>query len=345
MDNFENQIIDAIKKIRDLRQRPGEVRIFRTITKDAATNISLADVQQKIDQMISSSQLQNKPFQGMDSYYVLSDSIQENNSICDAVLELFEQKLDTTPPIKVSNSVETPSLLNDLRNSDNTKNMSYDVDVQLVAIKAYFMNEIYELKHEISQLKGQEKTGKCDISESTLTNILKSKICTLQEQNSFIKSELQQKQIIIEKLLDISKNQIKNNSPSNGINQSDKRQGETNRSNKVVHQSSKEKGNPNNEHIRNARNDIRNNTRKKITVIGDSMVKFLRSDEMSSVNNAVNVMKHPGSSTDDMVDCVRPVTRKKLDVLIMHVGTNDLTKGVNTLSKVVQNSKRHSRRR
>ena len=333
MDNFENQIIHAIKKIRDLRQRPDVDRIFRTITKDAATNISLADVQQKIDQMISSSQLQNKPFQGMDSYYVLSDSIQENNSICNTVLELLEQKLDTTPPIKENNSVETPSL-NDLKNSDNTKNMSYDVDVQLVAIKAYFMNEIYELKREISQLKVQEKTGKCDSSESTLTDILKSQIRILQEQNSFIKSELHQKQIIIEKLLDINKNRIINNCPSNGINQSDKRQGEKNSSNKVVHQFSKEKGNPNNEHIRNTRNDSNNNMRKKITVIGDSMVKFLRSDEMSSVNNAVNVMKHPGSTTDDMVDYVRPVTRKKPDVIIMHVGTNDLTKGVNTMSKV-----------
>ena len=94
----------------------------------------------------------------MDSYYVLSDSIQENNSICNTVLELLEQNLETTPPIKVNNSVETPSL-NDLKNSDNTKNMSYDVDVQLVAIKAYFMNEIYELKREISKLKVQEKTG------------------------------------------------------------------------------------------------------------------------------------------------------------------------------------------
>ena len=64
------------------------------------------------------------------------------------------------------------------------------------------------------------------------------------------------------------------------------------------------------------------------------MVKFLRSDEMSSVNNAVNIMKHPGSTTDDMVDYVRPVTRKEPDVIIMHVGTNDLTKGVNTMSKV-----------
>ena len=62
MDNFENQIIDAIKKIRDLRQRSDADRIFRTITKDAATNISLADVQQKVDQMISSSQLKRNHF-------------------------------------------------------------------------------------------------------------------------------------------------------------------------------------------------------------------------------------------------------------------------------------------
>ena len=46
----------------------------------------------------------------MDSYCILSDSIQENNSICNTILELFEQKLDTTSPIKVTNSVETPSL-------------------------------------------------------------------------------------------------------------------------------------------------------------------------------------------------------------------------------------------
>ena len=111
----------------------------------------------------------------MDSYYVLSDSIQENNSICNTVLELLEQKLDTTPPIKENNSVETPSL-NDLKISDNTKNMSYDVDVQLVAIKAYFMNEIYELKREISQLKVQEKPG----SVAVQNRLLKSQIRILQ---------------------------------------------------------------------------------------------------------------------------------------------------------------------
>ena len=82
--------------------------------------------------------------------------------------------------------------------------------MQTIAIKAYFINEIYELKREISQLKGQVKTGKCESLESISTEILKSKICILQEQNAFIKLE-QQKQIIIGKV------QISNkkNCPSN----------------------------------------------------------------------------------------------------------------------------------
>ena len=127
-------------------------QMWTSITKYTATKISSVNFQQKIEQMISSSQLQNKSFQGRDSYYVVSSNIQENNSICNAVLELFDQKLDTTPLIKVSSSVKTPSF-NDLKGSSNIKSMSRDVDVELVAIKAYFMNEIYKLKREINSDK------------------------------------------------------------------------------------------------------------------------------------------------------------------------------------------------
>ena len=45
-------------------------------------------------------------------------------------------------------------------------------------------------------------------------------------------------------------------------------------------------------------------------------------------------MKHPGCSSEDMVDYVKPMARKKTDTLIIHVGTNDLTKSVNTMKKV-----------
>ena len=96
----------------------------------------------------------------------------------------------------------------------------------------------------------------------------------------------------------------------------------------------KKRRNPNIEYISNTRNDSNKNTIKKITVIRDSMVKFLRANEMSSVNNAINVMKHSGYTADTMVDYVRPVTRKKPDVIIIHVGMTGLIKGVNMMSKV-----------
>ena len=69
-------------------------------------------------------------------------------------------------------------------------------------------------------------------------------------------------------------------------------------------------------------------------MIGDSIVKYLRSYELSSSDQSVSIMKHPGCSPEDMVDYEKPVARKKPDTLIIHVGTNDLIKGVNTMRKV-----------
>ena len=42
--SFENKIIDGKKKIIDLKQLSNKDIIFKTISKDAATNISLAYV-------------------------------------------------------------------------------------------------------------------------------------------------------------------------------------------------------------------------------------------------------------------------------------------------------------
>ena len=69
-------------------------------------------------------------------------------------------------------------------------------------------------------------------------------------------------------------------------------------------------------------------------VIGDSIVKHLRSDELSSSDKSISIMRHPGCSLENMVDYVKPVARKKPDTLIIHVGTNDLANGVNTMKKV-----------
>ena len=52
------------------------------------------------------------------------------------------------------------------------------------------------------------------------------------------------------------------------------------------------------------------NISKKVMVIGESVVKYLRSDELSSTDKSISIMKHPGCYSEDMVDYVKPVARK-----------------------------------
>ena len=76
------------------------------------------------------------------------------------------------------------------------------------------------------------------------------------------------------------------------------------------------------------------NISKKETVIGDSIVKYLRSGELSSSNKSISIMKHPGCSSENMVDYVKRIAKKKPETLIIHVGRNDLIKAVNIMKKV-----------
>ena len=45
MDSFENQIITPVKKIRKANRRADAEKIFKTITKESASNLTLDDVQ------------------------------------------------------------------------------------------------------------------------------------------------------------------------------------------------------------------------------------------------------------------------------------------------------------
>ena len=73
------------------------------------------------------------------------------------------------------------------------------------------MNEIDELKKEMKNLKQQGNCRDKLAAENNSGILLKSQISFLQEQNSFIKTELQQKQIVAEKPLDLQKNRLQNN--------------------------------------------------------------------------------------------------------------------------------------
>ena len=77
-----------------------------------------------------------------------------------------------------------------------------------------------------------------------------------------------------------------------------------------------------------------NTIKKKVTVIGDSVTKYLRSDELSTSERSVTFMKHPGCSTKNMTDYIKPIAKKNSDTILLHVGTNDLAEDINAMKNV-----------
>ena len=70
-------------------------------------------------------------------------------------------------------------------------------------------------------------------------------------------------------------------------------------------------------------------------------------DEGLQKDHNVQVKRHPGATTRDIVDYVRPVIRKKPDCIILHAGTNDLTSQektdtTNNFREIIEEAKRVS---
>ena len=72
---------------------------------------------------------------------------------------------------------------------------------------------------------------------------------------------------------------------------------------------------------------------RHICIIGDSIVKHITGPGISK-SDQVQVKTHPGDTTDDIIDYITPTIRQKPDIVIIHSGTNDLTKNVNTMIRV-----------
>ena len=71
---------------------------------------------------------------------------------------------------------------------------------------------------------------------------------------------------------------------------------------------------------------------KKVFIIGDSMIKNI-TDTGISRENIRKIRPHPGATTIDIYDYIKPELRQKPDVVIVHCGTNDIRNNTNTVKK------------
>ena len=75
------------------------------------------------------------------------------------------------------------------------------------------------------------------------------------------------------------------------------------------------------------------NTRKRVFIIGDSILNGI-SEYGLNKNHDVKVRPHSGATSQDIKDHIKPIIRRKPDLIIIHAGTNDLTKGCNTVDEM-----------
>ena len=52
-----------------------------------------------------------------------------------------------------------------------------------------------------------------------------------------------------------------------------------------------------------------------------------------SRGDSVKIRPHPGASTEDLIDHIKPAIRKSPDIVVIHTGTNDLQNNCNIVKK------------
>ena len=77
-------------------------------------------------------------------------------------------------------------------------------------------------------------------------------------------------------------------------------------------------------------------SKTKIMIVGNLLDKYLRREELSPKKNNVKVITLPGSTTEDILEYIKPISRRKHDTMIIHTGTNDLSNSVDTMKKVIK---------
>ena len=188
-----------------------------------------------------------------------------------------------------------------------------------------------------------------EVGRSPDTSLYERLVSHLESQIIFLEDELRKKDILIEKLidknLDVSKksetkcscitSKSSSNTDDNTIGSSvpkgliDFQFDESSDEITVVAQRSSNQNS-------DARKKEKKEKRQNIFICGDSLLNGVDGDGISSKDHCVVVKSFGGSTSFDMIDYIKPTARKKPDKIIVHVGTNDITKKIENTTENLQ---------
>ena len=205
---MEGKILEAIYHVKSIsKKKPSYKNIFSYIQKSTASNIDLEQryyievIAETVSDMVTKVII-DKDFRILPqiSYDVVETLYLEKGSkILQKSTHESIDNLETTPLASLQG---TPNLPNSIAKFNA-------IEANLMAIKSSFMDEVYELRNEVSSLKSmfnnlisnRTETDNHIITDTLNNNILETKIDVLEKENSLLRSEIQNKQDTIQNLL------------------------------------------------------------------------------------------------------------------------------------------------
>ena len=152
------------------------------------------------------------------------------------------------------------------------------------------------MKNEVDRFKKKIKDQDNNMSD-------KAKLSLLGYENSFLKEEFRSKNLMAEKLLDLNSDKINVQKPSEQSNIH--KVNVTYRSNELnekkfntYHRKSPKAP------IRDYTNIHNNVSKKRVTVKGDSIVKFVKSENLVDENHIANIRTSNGCTTENIADYI-----------------------------------------
>ena len=357
-ESLQDLTLKAIISIRKSRSRPSLQAIFKYITK-TEPNISVADFKTCIYKMIELGLIYNSPTKGKDSFYINKQSL-INNETADIAennislsLEIEKDMLITPTIYSVKNKRDTLEKKSSQIKSHVNKNIFDDIgifvkeriDEEIIPFveKLESLIQSYESLHverkliDAENIKLRERVKTLPANDVTIKH--------LKDENEFLKKELLSKNEIIKILASEKKDNGAisfNDEP--GFEKSPKTARIHNNPQHTMELSNRFNAlsnngfeyNPCDNNTFNAEQNCRpkhnrnydvNKKCRTTTILGDSTIKSVKPKmvkEKLPAGEKVYVKSFSGATVSNMYHYSKPSLDYEPDLVIMHVGTNDL---------------------
>ena len=329
-EELERCIIKIIEKIKNNRNRPCFQNILTLINR-GGINLDMENLKNILNVLIEKKIICDKGKEGHESFCLLDnehESIILEDEVCN------ENTMINDPVEEYINIKFYEILINKIK--EEVKNT---VDTEL---KKHML--LSKNTNDLRTINANETTEMDKSVNGVLIEALRSEIV-------FLRNEMSSKDTIIKLLINDRDNDIKNIKSANVVKETrDNNYNATyNKNNNSVEKNNSFKKNNSvyKEFECNVRNDAKNrigenikpndvanlelgtskkSKKRSITIIGDSLLKDVKAFKMRKdlPNEKVYVKSFPGSTTNCMKDYVKPSLKYDPDLIIMHVGTNDL---------------------